>query len=45
MANENSWKSGLSDGHIKQIIRRKMVQKTVPPKKVYSRKNLKRDWD
>ena len=38
-------KNGLSDGHIKQIIRRKMVQKSVPSKKMYSRKNSKKDWD
>lgn len=45
MANKNGWKSGLSDGHIKQIIRRKMIQKTVPSKKLYDRKSLKKDWD
>lgn len=45
MANENSWKNGLSDGHIKQIIRRKMIQKTVTSKKLYDRKSLKKDWD
>jgi len=40
----NEWKNGLSDGHSKQIKRRKMVQKTVPSKKEYSRKNSKKDW-
>ena len=37
----NNYKQGLSDGHIKQIIRRKMTQKSVPSKKVYNRKNYK----
>jgi hypothetical protein len=36
-----NWKQGLSDRHISQIIRRKMIQKSVPSKKVYSRKKIK----
>lgn len=31
--------NGLSKRHAAQIIRRKMIQKSVPNKKVYSRKN------
>jgi len=27
------------DGHMAQLIRRKMIQKSVPSKKVYNRKN------
>ena len=35
--------SGLSKGQVKQIIRRNMITKIKPSKKVYSRKNLKKD--
>lgn len=31
----------LSDRHISQIVRRKMIQKVKPSGKVYSRKKLK----
>ena len=34
---------GLSKGQVKQIIRRNMITKVKPSKKVYSRKNLKKD--
>ena len=34
---------GLNARHVAQIVRRKMIQKSVPSKKVYSRKNLKKD--
>ena len=30
---------GLSLRHVAQIVRRKMIKKSVPSKKVYSRKN------
>ena len=42
---EKDWTHGLSDRHIQQIIRRKMVQQSVPSKKVYSRKKFKKDLD
>jgi hypothetical protein len=35
------WKQGLSSRHIAQIIRRKMITKTKPSKKLYSRKKDK----
>ena len=35
--------SGLSKGQVKQIIRRNIITKVKPSKKVYSRKNLKKD--
>lgn len=38
------YKQGLTDGHIKQIIRRKMTQKYVPSKKVYDRKKVNKVW-
>lgn len=38
------WKQGLSDGHIKQIVRRKNSVKVVPSKKVYDRKKIKSDF-
>jgi hypothetical protein len=31
--------NGLSERHVAQIIRRQMIQKVKPSKKVYSRKN------
>lgn len=31
--------NGLSKRHVAQIIRRKMIQKSVPSKKTYTRKN------
>jgi hypothetical protein len=34
--------NGLSKGQVKQIIRRNMITKVKPSKKVYSRKNLKK---
>jgi len=34
---------GLNKRHVAQIIRRNMVQRVKPSKKVYSRKNLKKD--
>lgn len=37
----NNWKQGLSDRHISQIIRRKMITKVKPSGKKYSRKNNK----
>jgi hypothetical protein len=37
--------NGLSIGHVKQIIRRSMIQKTKPSKKVYDRKNNKKHLD
>jgi hypothetical protein len=45
MENAKDWKQGMTNGHIAQIVRRKNVVRVVPSKKVYSRKNLKRDWD
>ena len=42
---EKDWTHGLSGRHIQQIIRRKMVQQSVPSKKVYSRKKFKKDLD
>ena len=33
--------NGLSLRHVAQIVRRKMIQKSVPSKKVYSRKQNK----
>ncbi len=42
--NDMGYKQGLSDGHIKQIIRRKMTQKFVPSKKVYDRKKVNKVW-
>ena len=41
---ETDWKQGLGDRHIQQIIRRKMVQRVKPSKKVYSRKKLEKIW-
>ena len=35
--------NGLSERHIAQIIRRKMIQKVKPSGKVYSRKGNKND--
>jgi hypothetical protein len=32
------WKQGLSDRYIAQIIRRMMITKSKPSKKIYSRK-------
>jgi hypothetical protein len=34
--------NGLSKGQVKQIIRRNMITKIKPSKKVYSRKSFKR---
>ena len=39
---EEDYKHGLSDRHISQIIRRKMMERTYSSKKNYSRKKLKR---
>jgi hypothetical protein len=35
--------NGLSERHVAQIIRRKMIQKSKPSGKLYSRKNQKSD--
>jgi hypothetical protein len=35
--------NGLSKGQVKQIIRRNMITKIKPNKKVYSRKSFKKD--
>ena len=35
--------NGLNKRHVAQIIRRNMIQRTKPSKKVYSRKSFKRD--
>ena len=35
--------NGLSKGQVKQIIRRNMVQRVKNSKKIYSRKNFKKD--
>jgi len=37
--------NGLSIGHIKQIIRRSMITKTKPSKKVYDRKHSRKRFD
>jgi len=37
--------NGLNKRQVMQIIRRKMIQKSVPSKKVYSRKNRKQQKD
>ena len=37
--------NGLSKRQVMQIIRRKMIQKSIPSKKVYSRKNRKQQKD
>lgn len=37
--------NGLSPRHVDQIIRRKMIQKVKPSKKLYSRKNKKDEFD
>lgn len=44
MKDENKL-NGLSIRHVAQIVRRKMIQKSVPSKKNYSRKNLKKDLE
>jgi hypothetical protein len=38
--NETDWKQGLSERHIAQIIRRKMITKCKPSGKVYDRKKI-----
>jgi len=35
--------NGLNKRHAAQIIRRNMIQKTKPSKKIYSRKNFKKN--
>jgi hypothetical protein len=37
--------NGLSLRHVAQIVRRKMIQKSVPSKKVYSRKHNHKTTD
>ena len=37
--------NGLSLRHVAQIVRRKMIQKSVPSKKVYSRKDKHKQKD
>jgi len=36
---------GLNARHVAQIVRRKMITRTKASKKVYSRKNLKKDLE
>lgn len=36
---------GLNARHVAQIVRRKMLQRLKPSKKIYSRKNLKKDLE
>jgi len=36
---------GLSVRHVAQIVRRKMITRTKPSSKNYSRKNLKKDLE
>ena len=36
---------GLGVRHVAQIVRRKMITRTKPSKKTYSRKNLKKDLE
>jgi len=42
---EEDYKHGLSDRHISQIIRRKMMERTYSSKKNYNRKKLKRQLE
>jgi hypothetical protein len=37
--------NGLSERHVAQIVRRKMIQKVKPSAKVYNRKNNKKHHD
>jgi len=39
---EQNWQNGLSERHIAQIIRRKMITKSKPSGKIYNR-NLKKN--
>jgi hypothetical protein len=36
---------GLNVRHVAQIVRRKMITRTKASKKIYSRKNLKKDLE
>ena len=36
---------GLNARHVAQIVRRKMITRTKASKKIYSRKNLKKDLE
>jgi hypothetical protein len=45
MENTKDWKQGMTNGHIAQIVRRKNVVRVVASKKMYSRKNSKKNWD
>ena len=38
---EQSWQNGLSERHIAQIIRRKMITRAKPSGKIYDRKTEK----
>ena len=38
---EQNWQNGLSERHIAQIIRRKMITKTKQSGKIYNRKSEK----
>lgn len=38
-----SWKHGLSERHIAQIIRRSMIMKVVPSKRNFKRKKYRHD--
>jgi hypothetical protein len=42
---EKDWTCGLGDRYIQQIIRRKMIQKVKPSKKVYSRKKFNKNLE
>jgi len=45
MMKEENKLNGLNQRHVAQIVRRKMIQRMKPSKKVYSRKNLKKDLE
>jgi len=38
---EQNWQNGLSERHIAQIIRRKMITRSKPSGKIYDRKTEK----
>jgi hypothetical protein len=40
---EQNWQNGLSQRHISQIIRRKMITRSKPSLKVYNRKTEKKE--
>jgi hypothetical protein len=45
MMKEDRKLDGLSVRHVAQIVRRKMITRTKPSSKNYSRKNLKKDLE